>query len=620
MPHGENRKAILMFGRAPQGPYEGGEVSVNNNTNRSPVVGEYMNSTTHKTEERRFQEERRDVMKMDRFFTGLVALVAGLALSAGSALATKGYIMGDAAPMKLVPHYEVGDTKATVIGVQNVMSGDNDNMECLAAVGATPALIANAPDACKVDFDKDERTPPTLPDATNPVSIRGGGTVTPAQQLAMANVQANMDDAKNLIVTAIAYGPSGTEQASAEICLAPGAFGYVVIGKMDMDMDMMANGAMLSMKDGIGVDGTMTSTDDAGRTITEPMPAYNGYVTLTASHRVQFCDGRKTPSDEAVKVRTVSDPPYMDADGAAVAVDTNASRARYIANPAIAAWTIVQDIGDGFFGVEVPTTTVSMMRGEGMTIMAASQDLDCYDTDVDDAGAIESIATDGTVTPRSGTRNDPEDSEFSMMKCGLIPERHNNDRVSAGEGLPGQDLYAAGDPDTRTDATDAATDPTIDDAADGHATPRAKVTVRYDADDVTTVFVWLGAKNTELDIGVRCEEGMAAAIDDPSTDTASMLPMATVMVPGMTKMIDPSMGEVGSFVEQCMGGRGVLEITMPDGSGAGMIWSHVTQMGGHYRMNFPSYSMASDVSCRAMVVSDAATEDNAEKKRIDICM
>ena len=71
------------------------------------------------------------------------------------------------------------------------------------------------------------------------------------------------------------------------------------------------------------------------------------------------------------------------------------------------------------------------------------------------------------------------------------------------------------------------------------------------------------------------------------------------MVPGMTKMIDPSMGEVGSFTDTCMGTRGVLEITMPDGSNAGMVWSHIKQMDGHYRMNFPGYSMARSGSmCR----------------------
>ena len=77
-----------------------------------------------------------------------------------------------------------------------------------------------------------------------------------------------------------------------KICLAEGAFGYVALGKMDMDMDMDDPSiGMLSMADGLGVDGTMESMDDAGRTIIEPMPAYNGYVTVTASHRVVHCDG-----------------------------------------------------------------------------------------------------------------------------------------------------------------------------------------------------------------------------------------------------------------------------------------------------------------------------------------
>ena len=92
-----------MFGRARHGPYEGGAVLENNNTNKSPVIGEYMNNTKHKKEERRFQEERRDVMKMDKMFAGLIAFVAGVALSAGSAFATKGVIGGDPAMMKLVP-------------------------------------------------------------------------------------------------------------------------------------------------------------------------------------------------------------------------------------------------------------------------------------------------------------------------------------------------------------------------------------------------------------------------------------------------------------------------------------------------------------------------------------
>ena len=134
-------------------------------------------------------------------------------------------------------------------------------------------------------------------------------------------------------------------------------------------MDMMANGAMLSMADGIGVDGTMTTKNDDGTTTTGPNHVYNGYVTLTASHRVVHCDGRSTPSDEAVKVT-------LNSDNIAAA-----HRDNLIAQSRIAAWTIIQDTGTGFFGTEVPTPTMTTMRGEGKVVMADSQVLDCYDTD-----------------------------------------------------------------------------------------------------------------------------------------------------------------------------------------------------------------------------------------------
>ena len=66
-----------MFGPVPKGPSEGGEVLVNNNKNKFPALSGYMSNTVHKTEERSFQEERRDVMTMNKFFAGLIALVAG---------------------------------------------------------------------------------------------------------------------------------------------------------------------------------------------------------------------------------------------------------------------------------------------------------------------------------------------------------------------------------------------------------------------------------------------------------------------------------------------------------------------------------------------------------------
>lgn len=526
-------------------------------------------------------------MKMDRFFTGLVALVAGLALSAGSAYATKGYLMGDSAPSKLVPHYEIGDTKNTIIGVQNMMSGDNENQEC----GILNSLTAPLPQVCMGDYDNDPATDPTGPAADN------------AAQIATANAQANMDDATNLIVTAMAYGPSGAMQATKDICLAPGAFGYFVLGKMGMDMEMGPNAAMFSMGDGtFGTDGTMTTTNDDGTTTTGPMYVDYGYVTLVASDRVSHCDGRRTPNDEAVRITV----PNSDADN------------DRIVNPAIAAWTIIHDPGMGSFGVEVPTVTVTMNRGENNTIVGDGM-LACYDTDNNDAatGADEA------------TMINMQDTAFDQMKCGLIPERHNNDRIVAGRATAEEVVasatsiaYMAGDPDTRGEPTAAGATPT--DTTDGYATPLAKVQVRYDVNMAaadTKVFVWLGTaeEGRELDITVHCEEGMASGIDNPAADTSAMLSMATIAAADRHLVLDPSMGELGEFTDECDGSRGVLEIKMPDGSHAGMVWSHVSLDGATYRMNFGGYSMASDVSCRQAVAT--ITGDNDDQiMRADMCM
>ena len=60
-------------------------------------------------------------MKMNKMFTGLIALVAGVALSAGSAFATKGYKSGDPAMMKAGSLITKPETRvATIIGIQNM--------------------------------------------------------------------------------------------------------------------------------------------------------------------------------------------------------------------------------------------------------------------------------------------------------------------------------------------------------------------------------------------------------------------------------------------------------------------------------------------------------------------
>jgi hypothetical protein len=61
-------------------------------------------------------------MERKKFGAGLTALVAGIVLSAGSAFA-HGYVQGDPSVGKLVPVYEVTSTQATIIGLENVLTG-----------------------------------------------------------------------------------------------------------------------------------------------------------------------------------------------------------------------------------------------------------------------------------------------------------------------------------------------------------------------------------------------------------------------------------------------------------------------------------------------------------------
>src|SRR5712691_4419925 len=70
-------------------------------------------------------EERRWTMDRQKFYAVLVALMAGVVLSAGrvwaiSPVQISGYLMGDPAPGKLVPYFKVSSTLSTLIGIENL--------------------------------------------------------------------------------------------------------------------------------------------------------------------------------------------------------------------------------------------------------------------------------------------------------------------------------------------------------------------------------------------------------------------------------------------------------------------------------------------------------------------
>ena len=480
----------------------------NNNTNKSPVIGGYMNNTTHKTEERRFQEERRDVMKMDKLFAGLVAFVAGVALSAGSAFATKGYTVGDPAMMKLTPYYETGNNRATIIGIQNLSSQE-------AATAALHAAVDTAQAALDADDGENLQTTANLE-----------GDLADAQEAVYTEhvfVAVNVYDAMGMMM----------DNASVTLCLAEGQFGYVVLqGPADMGADSYQS-AVLSVMDG-------------------DIPEYGYAIVEAGSNKYTACS---SSSPEGI---------------AAVTRDDGTDD--MVGDSAVAAWTIIQDVGDGFFGTEVPTSTLTMGASLGTDGTAGTDDdgdpeMTCYD----------GIATTDAPAGSSG--------EFQTDQCGLIPERHDNTReLKEGSLVP----------------------------TAGKTTPRATVYARYDAGDESMVYVWLAAgEDTDkthprdsrtLEVTVKCEDGTAF---DSTPDQYGDPVALEVAAPNKLTMIDPNGAELGDSTGMCTGDRGALAIKMPDGSHAGMVFSHVTQLMGHYRMNFPGYSVADDKGCVDPTDTDA---------------
>ena len=307
------------------------------------------------------------------------------------------------------------------------------------------------------------------------------------------------------------------------------------------------------------------------------------------------------------------------------------------------AWTIIQDTGDGFFGTEVPTATIStsaalsiradtdgtfteVLTGAAATRIMLDAQVACYSLPAADLAQTPSQLTD----PAPGTPNTSvtpgtapyTGGVFDQAKCGLIPERHDNSRMLSGA-MKG--MLSIVDPTTATDGT---TDPL------GSATPRAHAVARYDAGDESMVYVWLAtgmdmddtkpSQQRMIDVAVKCADGevmMDADADGnpmpikvPAPDMITMITMIT--------MIDPNGDDLADYTDMCSGDRGALQITMPDGSTAGMVFTHITQMMGHYRMNFPGYSMANPATCWSMTAAagdaDGDGAVNAPEVAVDV--
>ena len=506
---------------------------MNNNMNKSPVSGKRMNNTIDKKEERRFQEERRDVMKMDKMLAGLIAFVAGVALSAGSAFAdTNGYVGGDAAMMKLVPYYETGDTTATIIGVQNMSPTEH------------------VTDLRNKDVEDKKAALKAAQDAATPTSPNLNAIDTAEKALAKAEEAAYKE---HVFIDVKVYDAMGMMTGTASLCLKEHQFGYVMLQGPTMQdwqsMDSHQNKLLSVMDDEISADGyAMVMAEGMKYTSCDPASGRGG---LTGVLTNPATGENSVTNIAAVDGLAVQNKMYEGASGM------------------VAAWTIIQDTGSGFFGTEVPTSTISMASAPGASVSDLTDDGDpevaCYTTP-----ATADLSANGPAPFTGGL--------FTTSRCGLIPERHNNLR------------------DTTTGAPAENT------------TTRAAAYARYDAGDETTVYVWLAAnaddpattlpKNRRmLDVTVMCEDGTMP--EGPDRDGDNQPDGIQVAAPGMLTMIDPVGDELGEYTDMCEGDRGVLKIMMPGKSRAGAVFSHITQMMGHYRMNFPGYSMADNTTCSA---------------------
>ena len=290
------------------------------------------------------------------------------------------------------------------------------------------------------------------------------------------------DDAlENLVLSATAYDADGMQQASTQLCLAENQFGYVVLQESAATegQEIEHRGRVLSMAD-------------------EDAIADTGYVKIEATHRVGACSvGFPRPAVEPVCITAAAEE-CSDADATPAA---------------IAAWTIMQDVGAGFFGTEIPTVT---------------------------------------------------DNAAGLMAEG------------------------------------------------------AMVDVRYDInpanESMTDIYVWLQAgedtdatsPNTRrhLEVTVHCEDGTTVMVPDTSegAEEGAMTSTIRVAAPGRVTVIDPAAAEtpLGEATAMCLEnegdqGRGVLSFAIPahtpdpDVEAPGMVWSHITQMGMSFRMNFTGY-------------------------------
>jgi hypothetical protein len=316
-------------------------------------------------------------------------------------------------------------------------------------------------------------------------------------------------------VHVVIFSKRSSRIANFFLCLSPFDFGFLVLQQNPPSPAQQAELAQRFAKARIySVNGDGIPTE--------------GYVTLKAVAKYNSHDGTcgQFKDDE---VDSFFDPFGYNALG--------------VSEP-LAAWTILQDVGTGFFGTEVPTFTAKVTSpGE---------------SSVADGAAFGGVASPGF------------------------------DGVGGSYGLiPGPPLSGTPNP--------------FDEScwvASPNPSNTNRVIVRYDVNpnisSKTEIFIWL-ARNAFVvsnDPGAGCFRGGATTsvfihCEDELTLSGFIPTPDEVNVITLDSQIPSSLLAGMNQCNQLGQYRGVLEFLMPD---TGQLWSHISQEGEHFRENFLGYN------------------------------
>lgn len=201
-------------------------------------------------------------MRHSVLFLYLICLMfIGLPAGATAGLGFSGVVVGDPAPGKLIPYYEVNDNLATLIGVENTLGNQGPH------------------------------------------------------------------SGNDVFVHVVIFTTKSVEQTNFSLCLSPFDFGFIVLQKSKISAVQAdeLTGSLQRFRKGR----VITVQDDGIQT--------QGYVSLQAIASIASTDG--SCSGERLTFFEPGD------------------------TEPLAAWAILQDVGQGFFATEIPTLTAAVNSG-----------------------------------------------------------------------------------------------------------------------------------------------------------------------------------------------------------------------------------------------------------------